>query len=109
MDLLKYPLDNQTCNIQFASCKYEVFLKTVKHISRILKIVSSSTCIVFIISSYSVDAYTTEDIVYVWDEQPVLLSDKASSVLSNFEVVSLTNKSCTHKTATGTSTILQYK
>ncbi len=52
-------------------------------------------------SLYS-DAYTTQDIVYVWDVKPLDIHHDAADILPNFFIKDVKNSSCTSVTTTGT-------
>ncbi|CDW53004.1 Glutamate-gated chloride channel subunit beta [Trichuris trichiura] len=49
-------------------------------------------------SSY---AYTTDDIVYIWDDQSFVVDPAVNSVLPNMAIRSITNGTCSSKTNTG--------
>ncbi|KRY13589.1 Glutamate-gated chloride channel subunit beta [Trichinella patagoniensis] len=81
MQLEKYPMDEQTCNMDFSSCKFQL----------------ECAC----------NAYTDADVDYAWSVNPLKISPWAESELSNFIITSFKNASCTSKTATGTYTCLR--
>ncbi|KRX79279.1 Glutamate-gated chloride channel, partial [Trichinella sp. T6] len=45
--------------------------------------------------------YTTEDIIYVWEEKPIHVDPQVTSVLPNMAIKAITNGTCTSKTNTG--------
>uniref|UniRef100_A0A5S6R507 Ig-like domain-containing protein n=1 Tax=Trichuris muris TaxID=70415 RepID=A0A5S6R507_TRIMR len=49
-------------------------------------------------SSY---AYTTEDIVYIWDDQSFVVDPAVTSALPNMAIKTITNGTCSSKTNTG--------
>ncbi|KAJ1359655.1 hypothetical protein KIN20_018437 [Parelaphostrongylus tenuis] len=46
-------------------------------------------------------AYTTDDIKYEWDVEPIRIHDGANGALPNFDIAKFTNGSCHSKTNTG--------
>ncbi|KAL3096953.1 hypothetical protein niasHS_002669 [Heterodera schachtii] len=72
MNLLRYPMDVQSCLIDFASY-----------------------------------AYTTNDIIYKWDQVGVEIAPTANGALPNFEIASLENNTCDSVTNTGTYSCLR--
>jgi hypothetical protein len=53
-------------------------------------------------NNFELDAYTTDDIEYVWDPlTPVVVGRRAGGDLPNFVIEQCTPTNCTSKTATG--------
>lgn len=78
-------MDVQECLIDFASC-----IKNKKNFFLI--------CFILI---FILDAYTTNDIIYQWDDIGIELAPTANGALPNFEISALRNDTCHSKTNTG--------
>lgn len=86
MDLILFPHDTQTCVIDFSSCK-----KTFTYnFSKLHTVIPRS------------DAYTVDDILYLWDPiKPLDVDRKIVDCMPKFTVGQVTNETCNVKTATG--------
>lgn len=83
MNLKLYPLDEQTCSLRMASCKF----------------FSCWFCIAFIITIY-IDGWTTDDLVFLWKEgDPVQVVKNLH--LPRFTLEKFLTDYCNSKTNTG--------
>ncbi|KHJ41031.1 Neurotransmitter-gated ion-channel ligand binding domain protein [Trichuris suis] len=80
-----------------------VVLRFVMAFSCVMNLLKYPMDIQKCVIEFSSYAYTTEDIVYIWDDQSFVVDPAVNSALPNMAIKSITNGTCSSKTNTGRS------